>query len=109
MIANHEYRRRLHQIVPSILGAAVFSYFAYHTIQGDRGLIAWWQMSQQLTEGQVELEQLMSEREGVELRVSLLKPDNLDPDMLEERARIMLNFGAPDDRILVIRENGISN
>ena len=34
-------------------------------------------------------------------RVGLLRPDSLDPDMLEERARMLLNYGHRDDRIIL--------
>ena len=32
-------------------------------------------------------------------RSELLHPENLDPDMLDERARLMLNFGHPDELV----------
>jgi hypothetical protein len=37
----------------------------------------------------------------------MLRPDSLDPDLLEERARAVLNLGHPDDRIIL--DSGTSN
>jgi len=37
----------------------------------------------------------------LESRTALLRPDNLDRDMLDERARLMLNYSHPDDIIII--------
>ena len=89
-------------MAPQILGAAICAYFAYHAVQGDRGLIAWLQLSRELSESQAVLADLSAERAALEHRVSLLRPESLDPDMLEEQSRIMLNFAGPDDRTLLL-------
>jgi cell division protein FtsB len=109
MIAGQEQRRRFRHIVPSILCACVFSYFAYHATQGERGIVAWWQIGNQLQESQATLAQLTAERKSEEHRVALLRPESLDPDMLEERARVMLNFGQADDRLLIIKDKSVTN
>ena len=36
----------------------------------------------------------------MERRTSLLWPDNLDPDMLSERARAVLGLAHPDDVVI---------
>ena len=48
MSITHEIRRRGHFIVGPILGLGLICYFAYHLVEGDRGLIAWLNMSRQL-------------------------------------------------------------
>ena len=77
-------------------------YFAYHAVQGDRGLIAWLQHSRELGESETVLAELAAERSTLEHRVSQLRAESLDPDMLEEQARTMLNFAEPDDRTLLL-------
>jgi len=109
MISGQDHRRRLRHIVPSVLCACVFSYFAYHATQGERGIVAWWQIGKQLAESQAMLTQLTVERKSEEHRVALLRPESLDPDMLEERARVMLNFGHADDRLLIIKDKAVTN
>ena len=47
-----------------------------------------------------ERDRLIAERDAWEHRVSLLRADNLDPDMLDERARAMLNYAASARRHL---------
>jgi len=80
--------------------AAIVGYFAYHAIQGDRGLIALSRLQGEIQQAEAVLATTRGERERLEHRASLLRPDNLDPDMLDERARAMLNFASPDDIVI---------
>ena len=41
MVLLREIKKRARHITGPVLAIAVFGYFAYHSIQGDRGLIAW--------------------------------------------------------------------
>lgn len=86
-----------------MLGACLAGYFVYHAIHGDRGIIAWLQLNQQLKVAQIELDQTAAARQALEQRVALLSNSSLDLDMLEERARVMLNFVHPDDRIIFLK------
>lgn len=95
-----EVRRRARHIVGPVLGITLFAYFTYHVVQGDRGLIAWWKLSQQVETAQAEFQRLAAERAAFAHRVRLLQPDSLDPDFLEERARAVLGFAHPDDIVI---------
>lgn len=46
----------------------------------------------QVSELESDLEELIAERQELVARVSLLRPESLDPDMLDERARLNLNL-----------------
>ncbi|MGD9769450.1 MAG: septum formation initiator family protein, partial [Pseudolabrys sp.] len=50
-----------------------------------------------------EVARLKHERTGWEQRVSLLQPDRLDPDMLDERARALLDYADPRDATLLLK------
>jgi cell division protein FtsB len=80
--------------------AALMAYFGYHAIQGDRGLIAWWNLRYEIEKTDFELADVTAQKQALEHRVSLLRPDSLDRDMLEERVRLMLGSVAPDDVII---------
>lgn len=97
----HEIRRRARQVIPQVLLACTLGYFAYHTIQGDRGLLAWLRLENELKVTLVEASVLAEERLQLELRVRQLRPDGLDPDLLEERARVLLNYGRDDEVIIL--------
>jgi cell division protein FtsB len=52
-----------------------------------------------------ELAGLKEVRERLERDVSLLRPESLDPDMLDERARAILNLAHSDDLIMLKRRH----
>ena len=92
---------RFRHIMGPLIGLGVFVYFAYHTVEGDRGVLAYIRLKAQLQESEAQLSKLEGERQELERRVQLLRPDHLDPDMLEERARIMLNMGHDGDEVIM--------
>ncbi|HZU87628.1 MAG TPA: septum formation initiator family protein [Stellaceae bacterium] len=102
MILKRELRRRAHQIVGPLLGMALTGYFAYNLVAGDRGLLAWMRLSRQLAAEQTTLAQERAERVALDLKVANLRPEHIDPDLLDERARAVLNLVAPDE-IVVMR------
>lgn len=57
-------------------------------------------LKQKLEDVRIELMHLQSKKEVMERRVYLLRPDSLDLDMLEERARAVLNFAKPEEVII---------
>jgi cell division protein FtsB len=103
MTVTIELQKRLRQAVAPAIGACVFGYFVYHAIQGDRGIMAWLQISQQLADSKTTLAGLIAEREELQHRVTLLSSESLDPDLLDERARIMLNVAKRDDRFVITK------
>ena len=101
MMVIAEIRRRARQIAGPVLGISLVCYFAYHLFAGDRGLIAWAQLSQQLRGSQATFATLESDKQTLSRRVSLLRPDHLDRDMLDERARAVLNLAGPDEIVIL--------
>ncbi len=97
-----EIRRRAPSLVGPFLGACAVVYFAYHTVQGDRGLLAWWRLRHEISEAQLTLARVKGQRDALERRAGLLRPDSLDPDMLEERARVMLHVGRDDEAVILL-------
>ena len=92
--------RARHVLLPAFGVAAVF-YFAYHGVNGDRGLLAWRAMQQQVADARADLAGVRSEREILERRVKLLYPESLDPDMLDESSRRLLNYGLPQEQVIL--------
>ncbi|HZF32365.1 MAG TPA: septum formation initiator family protein [Candidatus Angelobacter sp.] len=103
MTMSPEFKKRLRQAIGPTVGACLFGYFTYHAIEGDRGIMAWLRISQQLAESKSALATLVGERQEIEHRVALLSPASIDPDLLDERARLMLNVAEPDDRLVIIK------
>lgn len=98
-VASH--RRRLGAVVTPLFGAAALFYFGYHAFNGDRGLLTWWQLRQDIEAAEAERAAVAAQRRALEQRVALLKSNHLHPDMLDERARVMLNMIAPGEVVIL--------
>jgi cell division protein FtsB len=105
MSVLREIRRRAKQVAPQVVAACVLAYFGYHAVQGERGFLAYLHISKELKEAQAIAAEVAEERSLMENRVALMRPDGLDPDMLEEQARMQLNFGDPGDVIIFLPDD----
>jgi len=98
-------RRRLRRIlIPLMLysvSAAVAAYFVHHAHSGARGIEAQQQYETQMAELNKELGDLKAERTHWERRIALLRSDQIDRDLLEERARVMLGRVHKNDLVII--------
>ena len=99
-----DIRWRFNFIIGPVFGILLFSYFVYHSIQGHHGLLAWRQLELRIAEAEKAFYVLDEKKMKLETRVKMLRPDNLDPDMLEEQSRKLLYFSHKDDIIVILKE-----
>jgi len=97
-----EIKSRARLAAPQVLAACMVAYFAYHALHGDRGFYAWIMLKQEKAQALATAEHVAGERAELEQRVSLLRRDHLDPDLLEERAQAILNYGMASDHIIFL-------
>ena len=95
-----EFRARARFVIGPLLGVCAVGYFAFHVVQGDRGLLAWLKIKHRVAAAKQSLQVSQAERQTMERRVRLLEPGTLDPDMLDERARVVLNLAHPRDFVI---------
>ncbi len=100
---NHSLRRLIGTVIGPVIGISLIVYIVYHAIQGNHGFIAHMQLQKEIEVAKAALAVVSDERARLERRVHLLHPESLDPDMLEERARIMLGYAHPDDIVIIDR------
>ena|SRR2546423_731032 len=101
-------RTRLRAVLTALglytVAALIIGYFGLSAYTGAHGLKAKQDLAQQQTSLTQERDRLAAERKAWEHKVSLLRADNLDPDMLDERARAMLNYLHPRDLTLILKK-----
>jgi cell division protein FtsB len=100
MVTRKRLRTVLNALALYIIAALVIGYFGVNAYSGNHGLRAKQDLDQQIAELSEEFGNLKSERAGWERRVLLLKPESIDPDMLDERARVLLNYADPRELTL---------
>ena len=101
MAILYEIRVRARKILPTVLAASVVGYFGYHALHGERGFLAWRELKGDIATAEIVEAQLAQQRARLDRRTALLRADNLDPDLLEERARVLLGYGDPRDLVVL--------
>ncbi|MEM7444129.1 MAG: septum formation initiator family protein [Pseudomonadota bacterium] len=94
----------LRSLLTPVIGVGLVGYFAYHTVQGNRGVLSLVGLMSETARAHETLEELRSERLALEARVNALSPAHLDLDLLEEQARFVLNVGHEDELVLFLPE-----
>ncbi|MEM7045170.1 MAG: septum formation initiator family protein [Pseudomonadota bacterium] len=105
-----DFRRRMKwQSWLAVVGFGLAIYFGYHAVNGNRGLLASQKMEEELRASEEELAELKRERADLEQKVQRLRPESLDPDLIDELARDMLSMANPDDVIIILEQHESSS
>jgi cell division protein FtsB len=102
LIRSREPLRLRHALIPLVC-VIVLSYFAYHAVYGRHGFIAWLSLQNTVDTLEQQLAEVQATHRSLDQQVSLLRPESLDPDLLDERARAMLGLASPND-IVIFRD-----
>lgn len=79
-------------------------YLGYHTIKGDRGLRAWAELTLRLNDVERQQAKVKARHDWLVHKVSLLRKDKVDPDMLDEALRRQLHLGRKDEIVIRYRK-----
>jgi cell division protein FtsB len=83
----------------------MIGYFGVNAYTGRYGLTARQDLDQEIIALTSELARLKQERAEGERRVSQLRSDQVDPDMLDERVRYQLDYANPRDLVRMMKPN----
>ncbi len=101
-----EIRKRARYLIVPLIGSLTLVYLIYSGVQGDRGLLAWIQRGQDVAVAEQRLADQSVQRDALAHRVALLRPESLDLDLLDERARAVLNLVRPSEVVLLETPTG---
>jgi cell division protein FtsB len=101
MVSRRKLRLFLQAIALYTCCALVIGYFGVNAFTGNHGLRAKHDLDRQFAELNSELAELKLERAEWQHQVTLLKSESIDPDMLDERARMVLNYLDPRELTLM--------
>ena len=105
MIVLDEMRRKARLLVGPVLGIAATGYFVYHAFEGERGLRAGREITQQLFEARQALAIVESERDALQHRVAGLEPEHVDRDLLDQQIRSTLDLVGPNEIVILNPSN----
>jgi len=84
-----------------VLGGAIV-YLGAHAVTGSQGLLAYMDLQGQERVLEAEVADLEAERTQLQARAARLKPESLDLDYLDERARITLAAGDSEEMVFAL-------
>lgn len=102
MVSRTRFKAIMTGLALYAMAAAMIAYFGVNAYTGKYGLTARVELDQEIIALTNELARLKRERADAEQRVSLLRSDRVDPDMLDERARFQLDYVHPRDLVRMI-------
>ena len=97
MVTRKRLRTFLNALALYALAALLIGYFGVNAYSGNRGLKAKGVIDRQSAALTAELDKLKIEEAQWDRRIALLKSDDIDPDMLDERARALLDYADPNN------------
>jgi cell division protein FtsB len=80
----------------------ILGYFAYHAVEGGYGLFALGKLRDRVATLELELDAVRTQRARLEAHVALMRPESLDRDMIDERAREALNMADAKDIVIFL-------
>ena len=102
MVTRRRLRAFLNALALYVMAGLLIGYFGVNAYTGKYGLNARQELDQEIIALTSELARLKHERAEGEQRVSLLRSDRVDPDMLDERARYQLDYANPRDLVRTV-------
>ena len=84
---------------------ALLGYLAWHAWHGPRGYPYRDRLLEETAVLQDQFAKVLSERTTLEQQVALLRPDHIDPDMLDQLARERLEMVRPNELVVIGSEN----
>ncbi len=79
----------------------LLGYFGWHAYYGPRGFDRMEALKAKATELDQALADIVKQREQLDQRVGLMRPEATDPDMVEELARSTLEFARKEDFVIL--------
>ncbi|MBO6281940.1 MAG: septum formation initiator family protein [Alphaproteobacteria bacterium] len=76
-------------------------YFSYFAIRGERGILRYLYLQEKVAEAEKMSANYTKKRSELEQKVNLLSSNSLDLDLLDERARAVLNVIGDNEFIII--------
>ena len=101
MVIRTRFRSIFIPVVLFLLSGASGSYFVWHALNGERGLNAKVAYQARIAQLSGELRGLVATRERMERRLAMMQTDQVERDILEEEARLILGRVGKTDLVIL--------
>jgi cell division protein FtsB len=86
---------------------SLLGYFGWHAFYGPRGFDRMEALKIKAGELEGEHAAIIKERELLDQRVGLMRPEAIDPDMVDELARLTLEFARKEDLVILTDQGSV--
>ena len=90
-------RRSKTKLLVTLACLGAYAFFGWHAKYGARSFAYQQSVREKLALTKIRHDRLVAERKALESHVKLLRPESLDADMLDEKARQMLGYVRPGE------------
>lgn len=87
-----------------LISGFIVVYFGFHTFCGDRNIYRYFALKNEIAQAQKVAKQYAAKKEALQQKVKSLSDISLDADLLDERARVVLNMAADDEFIILDKD-----
>lgn len=87
-----------------LISGFIVVYFGFHTFCGERNIYRYFALKTEIAEARKTAKNLADKKQKLQQMVDHLSATSLDPDLLDERARVVLNMAADDEFIILDKD-----
>lgn len=109
MIVRTRLRKFLYPLLLYAFSGSIAAYFVWTAVNGQRGLKTRAEYHEKIAALETELGGLRAERQGWERRISLMRADAVDSDLLDEEARAVLGRVSSHDLVVFLNNPSASS
>jgi len=92
--------KRKFDLIVMFVCTGLLGYFGWHGYYGPRSFDQRDALAAKAAGLDAKLQTVRDERQSLERKVSLMRPQSIDPDMLDELARTTLDYGKPGELVV---------
>lgn len=99
----------IRQHFATLVGLLLCFYFCYHLISGERSYLRMHALENSIETTQAKLEAYRAKRLDLDTKVAMMRPGNVNRDLLEEQVRLNLGYRDPAEMDVLSTAQPISH
>ena len=96
-----DIQRKFRQYWLIMVSGFIVLYFGFHSFCGERNIYRYFTLKQEIAQAQQMAQKYAQQKQALQRKVQHLSDTSLDIDLLDERARVVLNMAADDEFIIL--------
>lgn len=99
-----DINRKFRQYWLVLISGFIVIYFGFHSFCGERNIYRYFALKKEIAQAQQVAADYAKKKELLQRKVLHLSDTSLDIDLLDERARVVLNMAADDEFVIIDKE-----